>query len=166
MRFGEIIRKARGDRLSQQALGRLIGVWGTYIGQIEKGERVPSDERCLQLAKELSLDPRGLLVSAYQERAQAKEALGLFRQMEKLLTDPVLSRLIGNRELLDAELVEALEVPGIRKALKSSTWREAIAAGVGMPERDVPQLIRVVEQMTPQQWEALLGTAKAMAGVS
>jgi len=166
MRFGEIIRRARGDRLSQQALGQQIGVWGTYIGQIEKGERVPSDERCLQLAEALGLEHRTLLVAAYQERAQAKEAQGLFRQMGKLLADPVLSRLLGSRELLDTELVEALEIPELRRALKDATWRDAIAAGMGMPGRDVPQLIRVVEQMTPQQWEALLGTAKAMAGVS
>jgi len=55
MRFGEIIKRARTGNFSQLALGKHIGVWGTYIGQIEKGERIPSDERCQLLAKALEL---------------------------------------------------------------------------------------------------------------
>ena len=166
MGFGDIIRKARKGRLSQQALGEQIGVWGTYIGQIEKGERIPSDERCLQLAKVLALDAKKLLIVAYQERAQVKEARSLFKQMEQLLTDPVWNRLLGNRELLDAELLEALENPSLRRALKNGGWRQAVAAGVGMPDRDIPTLIQIIGRMTAQQWEALLTTAKAMAGIS
>ena len=92
MRFGEIIKQARTGRFSQQALGESIGVWGTYIYQIEKGERIPSDDVCTNLAKALDLDPQLLLFLAYKERAQkTTEGRRLFTQMEKLMTDPVIS---------------------------------------------------------------------------
>ena len=165
MGFGDIIKKSRKGRFSQQALGEQIGVWGTYIGQIEKGERVPSDARCLQLAKALGLDARKLLITAYRERAQEREARSLFQQMEKLLADPVISRVVAERGLLDATLLEALEQPKIRKALKDASWREALIEAIGMGDRDIPLLIQMIKQMPPQQWEALLSTAKAMAGI-
>jgi transcriptional regulator with XRE-family HTH domain len=166
MGFGDIIKQARKGRFSQQTLGKQIGVWGTYIGQIEKGERVPSDARCVQMAKALELDSRNLLIAAYRERAQEKEARALFRQMEKLLADPVTSRLVADRGLLDASLLEALERPKIRKALKDDRWRDALAEGVEMSDRDIPHLIQIIKQMGPQQWEALLNAAKAMAGIT
>ena len=166
MGFGDIIKRAREGRFTQQTLAERAGVWGTYIGQIEKGVRVPSDELCLELAKALELDPARLLVAAYRERAQAKEARRLFVQMEKLLSDPVVSRIVGDPGLLDASVLEALEQPAVRKALRDKRWRETIVAGLEMGDRDIPELIRIIGQMGPQQWEALLSTAKAMAGVT
>ena len=141
-------------------------MWATYIGQIEKGVRVPSDDLCLQLAKALGLDPAGLLIAAYRERAQTDETRRLFVQMEKLLSDPVISRVVSERGLLDASLLEALEHREVRAALKEKRWREALMDGLKMADRDIPQLIRIVKQMSPQQWEALLNAAKAMAGVT
>ncbi|MDE2999861.1 MAG: methylmalonyl-CoA mutase family protein [Gemmatimonadota bacterium] len=78
MTLGDMIERARKGRFSQQALGEKIGVWGTYIGQIESGKRVPSDERCLDLAAILDLDPRALLIQAYRQRAHTREARRLF----------------------------------------------------------------------------------------
>ncbi len=164
MGFGDTIKQARQGRFSQQTLGEQIGVWGTYIGQIEKGERVPSDARCLQLAKALGLDARKLLIAAYRERAQEREARSLFQQMEKLLADPVISRVVSERGLLDAALLEALEQPKIRKALKDPSWREALIEAIGMDDRDIPLLIQIIKQMPPQQWQAFLNMAKAMGG--
>jgi transcriptional regulator with XRE-family HTH domain len=163
MRFGEIIKRARGGRFSQQSLGELIGVWGTYIGQIEKGERVPSDERCLLLAKALDLDTRKLLISAYQERTQSKEVKQLFSQMEKLLTDPVISQVLENK-LLDPATAKALQSPGVRQALKNTSWREAIEAGSKMSDREIPELILLIGKMTSQQFQVLLTTAKTFLG--
>ena len=88
MNFGDMIERARRGRFSQQGLGEKIGVWGTYIGQIEKGKRIPSDERCLDLAAILELDPRALLIQAYRQRARTKEARRLFDRMAGLLSDP------------------------------------------------------------------------------
>ena len=127
MRFGEIIKQARNGRFSQQALGETIGVWGTYIYQIEKGERIPSDDVCAYLAKALDLDPQRLLFLAYKERAQKTlEGRRLFSQMEKLMTDPVISQVIVNPKMLDAGIVKALQSPDIRKVLKNKQWCEAL----------------------------------------
>ena len=92
MNFGDMIEKARRGRFSQQGLGEKIGVWGTYIGQIEKGKRIPSDERCLDLAAVLELDPWALLIHAYRQRARTKEARRLFDRMAGLLAGPAESR--------------------------------------------------------------------------
>ena len=166
MGFGEIIKKARKGKFSQQTLGRDIGVWGTYIGQIEKGERVPSDERCILLAKALGLDPVSLLISAYRQRAQTPQARSLFSQMEKLIADPVISQVVSNRKLLTASILQAIEKNEVRKALRDPRWRDAIAGATTEPDRDIPLLISIASQMPKQQWEALLNTAKALAGVS
>ena len=89
MVFGDLIRKARQGRFSQQGLGEKIGVWGTYIGQIESGKRIPSDKRCLDLAAALGLDSGTLLLQAYRQRATSAEARRLFDRMAGLLADPV-----------------------------------------------------------------------------
>ncbi len=167
MRFGEIIKRARNGRFSQQALGESIGVWGTYIYQIEKGERIPSDDVCAYLAKALDLDPQRLLFLAYKERAQkTSEGRRLFSQMEKLMTDPVISQVIVNPKMLDAGIVKALQSPDIRKVLKNKQWCEALNASASTTDRDIPELIKVVTQIPPQQWQTLLSTAKAFAGIT
>ena len=163
MRFGEIIKKAREGRFSQQSLGEHIGVWGTYIGQIEKGERVPSDERCLLLAQALDLDTRKLLISAYRERTQSKEVQKLFTQMEKLMTDPVIGQVLENR-LLDPTTAKALQNPNIRKILKNKAWRDALEEGGKTSNQDLPQLIHLANKMTPQQFQVLITTAKTFLG--
>ena len=88
MNLGDMIERARRGRFSQQALGEKIGVWGTYIGQIESGKRIPSEERCMDLAAILDLDPRALLIQAYRQRANTKEARRLFDDMAGSIADP------------------------------------------------------------------------------
>ena len=167
MRFGEIIKSARSGRFSQQALGEIIGVWGTYIYQLEKGERIPSDDVCTNLAKALDLDPQLLLFLAYKERAQkTPDGRRLFAQMEKLMTDPVISQVIANPKVLDAGIVKALQSPNIRKVIKNKQWCEALNASASTTDRDIPELIKIITQIPIQQWQALLGTAKAFAGIS
>ena len=167
MRFGEIIKQARNGRFSQQALGESIGVWGTYIYQIEKGERIPSDDVCTNLAKTLDLDPQRLLFLAYKERAQkTPEGRKLFTQMEKLITDPVVSQIIANPKMLNAGIVKALQSPDIRKVLKDKQWCEALNASASTTDRDIPELIKIITQIPAQQWQTLLSTAKAFAGIT
>ena len=67
MQFAEIVKEARLQaRLSQRGLAEQLttaqkpdGVWATYVGQIEKGDKVPSDEVCIKLAEVLQLDLLG-----------------------------------------------------------------------------------------------------------
>ena len=74
MQFAEMIKGARlQTRLSQRGLAEQLitaqkpeGVWATYIGQIEKGEKVPSDEVCIKLAEVLELDSSEVLLAAYE----------------------------------------------------------------------------------------------------
>jgi transcriptional regulator with XRE-family HTH domain len=81
-KLGTIIHAARTTSgLSQQALGDIIGVWPTYIGQIEKGIRIPSDEVIVKLAQTFGLRIETLLLVGYYERAETKHAKLLFRNL-------------------------------------------------------------------------------------
>lgn len=61
--FGEVIRKARDAKgLTQKELAKSCGgVSPMFISQIETGERFPSVNVCIQLAKALDLDEKRLL---------------------------------------------------------------------------------------------------------
>ena len=72
--------------LSQNALGEATGVWGTYISQIEKGTRLPSDEVLGLLSKVLNLDLELVMVTVYYERADTPVAKVLFRKIYRNLT--------------------------------------------------------------------------------
>ncbi|MEE3235110.1 MAG: helix-turn-helix transcriptional regulator [Candidatus Latescibacterota bacterium] len=75
--FGSLIALRRKElNLSQRALAQKItteskpgGVWSTYIGQVEKGDRVPSSEVCQALAEILQLNPLLLLALVYKFKA-------------------------------------------------------------------------------------------------
>ncbi len=71
------------------------------MGQIEKGEKVPSDEKVVKLAEVLNLNTDQVLLVAYKSRADSNEAKDLFFKMEIALADPVLQRLLSAREGLD-----------------------------------------------------------------
>lgn len=96
-RLKDIIKKARKSKgYSQAQLGKLVKSWGTYIGQIEKGDRTPSDEKCKDLAKVLDLDLKGLLLLAMRERADIPEAKKLLDVSHMLITDAVILELMGD----------------------------------------------------------------------
>ena len=73
----QVLRQARERAgLSQSQLAPLLvtarcpeGMWSTYVGQLESGTKVPSEEACLSLAQVLRLEPLGLLVAACRARA-------------------------------------------------------------------------------------------------
>lgn len=62
--FGDMIRDARVDAgLSQDELGRRMGVTGQAVGQWENGVTLPKGFHVQQLVLELGLDPMTLLAS-------------------------------------------------------------------------------------------------------
>ena len=67
-------------RTTQKPKGR----WVTYISQIERGEKIPSDEVCLLLAQLLDLDSLDLLLAAQEARTPVDHARELIRNARRL----------------------------------------------------------------------------------
>ena len=156
MTFGELIKKTREEHaLSQKELGEATGVWDTYIGQIEKGEKIPSDEICVKLAHALTLDERKILLLAYKNRA-SEYARELFDQIDRLMNDPMVEYILVEKDLLDLDFLKALkDDDSLREALKHPVWRGMLATSYGMKDKDIPGLIDSVRRMSERQWKAL-----------
>ena len=151
--FGKMIAAARRDaKLSQRALAEQLitkqkptGVWGTYIGQIEKGDKIPSDEVCLLLSTALDLDPDVVLLAAYRSRANSDAGKALFAMMERSLTDPMVRELLGS----ERPLAPILEI------LADQRWIKAITRARKLQKkRDILATLRDLEAMNDKQWEA------------
>jgi transcriptional regulator with XRE-family HTH domain len=169
--FANMVSEARRKRrLSQRHLGEQIqtakrpnGVWNTYVGQIEKGEKVPSDEVVLKLAEVLELNPSEVLLAAYEARAESDEASALFRQMEMVLTDPIVQRLLAVDEPLDPGVLEALGDENIRGALKEEKWCRVFARIYqNRKKRDIQGLLDLVSAMNDKQWTAMMNILETM----
>ena len=174
MRFADLIRDARTKkRLSQRQLGEQIltpgrpkGIWNTYIGQIEKGDKIPSDELCKKFAEVLELDLTQVLLAAYEARVEltgSDEAIGLFKKMRVVLDDPVVQRLLDAEDPIDPQVLEALASADIRKILAEETWRDLIARCYRLrSKRNVLALLLLVESMTDKQWKGVINMLDAM----
>ena len=163
-KFAAAIREARiAKHLSQRELGEQIGVWNTYVGQWEKGEKIPADEKIVKLAEVLELDVDELLLAAYEAKAASAEASALFKKMERALTDPVLQQLLSADEALDPSLLEALADGNIRGALQDKDWSGMLSRCYRIrKKRDIPSLLALVEAMSDKQWTAMIQMLEAM----
>lgn len=166
MQFAEMVKEARlQSKLSQQGLAEQLvtarrpkGVWATYIGQIEKGEKVPSDEVCIKLAEVLELDSTTVLIAAYEAKASSEEGRALYGKMMRSLSDPVVNKLLSSKEPLDPAFLGLLSNPEIVALLGDQSWLEAIArAHKKQKERDVLGLLALVEAMDDKQWDMIMG---------
>ena len=166
MLFAEMIKQARLQaQLSQQRLAEQLvtarrpkGVWATYIGQIEKGEKVPSDEVCIKLAEVLELDSNTVLIAAYEAKASSEEGRALYGKMMRSLSDPVVNKLLSSEEPLNPALLGVLSNPEIVTLLGDQPWLEAVTrARKKQKERDVLGLLALVEAMDDQQWTMIRG---------
>ena len=171
MQFAEMVKEARQQaRLSQRGLAEQLttaqkpeGVWATYVGQIEKGDKVPSDEVCIKLAEVLKLDPDVVLLAAYQAKASSQEGRDLFAKMTRSLTDPVVSELLASEEPLAPSVLEALTDADARDLLGDQTWLGAVARARKIQrERDVLGLLTLVEAMDDKQWGVIIGMIETM----
>ena len=132
-------------RLSQRGLAEQLitaqkpeGVWATYIGQIEKGEKVPSDEVCIKLAEVLELDSSEVLLAAYEAKAGSEEGRALFAKMARSLADPVVRQLLASKEPLKPALLDALADAETQSLLSDRAWLDAIGKARKMQnKRDV-----------------------------
>ena len=150
MNLAELIRAARMDqKLSQKALGKLIstaakpnGVWSTYIGQIEKGDKIPSDDVCVELARILDLERDLVLLTAFRDRAEGREARALFDRLLEATNgrptefdDPEIRTLVRRCKPWLQSLVQ------IRQAHKGR-------------EKDIGGLLSGLASLDKKQWEA------------
>ncbi len=78
-KFGIRIRRAREMLgLSQEQLATAVRITPPYVSQIESGQRIPSDEACLGIARELSdsgLDWDSLVLEAHKLRSPKETAV-------------------------------------------------------------------------------------------
>lgn len=164
MQFANMIKEARSQAdLSQRGLAKLLitsqkpdGVWPTYVGQIEKGEKIPSDDVCIKLAEVLELDSDMVLLAAYQAKAGSKEGRALFDKMVRIIADPVARRLLDGNEALDPSLLEAVADADVRSLLKDQPWVAAITqARKARKNREILKLLPIVEAMNDKQWAAM-----------
>jgi transcriptional regulator with XRE-family HTH domain len=171
MLFAEMIKEARKQAdLSQRGLAKLLvstkkpdGVWATYVGQIEKGEKIPSDDVCIKLAEVLELDSDMVLLTAYQAKAGSKEGRVLFVKMARTIADPVVRRLLDSDEALDPGLLEVLADAEVRSLLKDQPWVKAIArARKARKHSEILKLLPIVEAMNDKQWTAMKGIIETM----
>jgi transcriptional regulator with XRE-family HTH domain len=171
MKFAEMVKEARQKAgLSQGGLAQQMrtakrpeGVWPTYVGQIEKGEKVPSEEICVKLAEVLALDLDELLLAAYESRADSEEARVFLQKMKRALTDPVISRLLADEAPLDPTLLDILADPALRAVLAQEEWRQVLSRTArSRKKRDLPGLLARLEAMNDKQWNGLLGLLDGM----
>jgi transcriptional regulator with XRE-family HTH domain len=68
-KLGAVLKQRRKElRLTLAQVGAALGLAnGNFIGMVERGERAPSDERLLELAKVLRLDGRELLATKFRD---------------------------------------------------------------------------------------------------
>lgn len=166
MEFGDLIRAARARAgLSQGLLAqRLVtskrpeGVWSTYIGQIEKGEKLPSEELCLKLAEVLELEPVEVLLAAYRDRADTPEAQRFFDALIGSANASALGELLVHeaRDERTAVGVSQAMAEGLPMLFESPEWRELVGALSRMGRLgELPDLLAELSKLGEAEWEAL-----------
>jgi transcriptional regulator with XRE-family HTH domain len=66
--FGAQLLEARGDQNRRQ-FARRLGLSYTFVTEMERGNRLPSDQILMNIAQQLELDPQALIVAAYSDRS-------------------------------------------------------------------------------------------------
>ncbi len=187
--LGELIKEARAAKgYSQAKLSKMLvdagaprNVYSTYIGQIEKGEKVPSANVCRGLAIALDLDAELVFAHAYASRAKTPEEKQLARRLFSLLAQgtppseesrsPVATE--PGRDLPDRvrETVAGL----VRAAVESddSQWiavQSLVNCIVENPPpstrgSDLLQLLACAQSLDEESWNMLCNFAMALTDV-
>jgi transcriptional regulator with XRE-family HTH domain len=132
-RLGSQLKSARKERrLTLADVGAALGLAnGNFIGMVERGERMPSDERLLQLADILELDGRELMALKYAAtRQEAAEVLLAPPEPELPRMRKLMLGSCDNATAMRAEFER-----GERTALERVVWR-ALLEYVVLPAFD------------------------------
>ena len=88
--FGTLLKRLRGA-LSLRDVNRLCGISGSYLSQIERGQRMPGRTLVLKLAEAYGVDGEELLKRAGhtgQPAPNSRETLDVERAFLYVLADP------------------------------------------------------------------------------
>jgi len=88
--LGTLLKRLRGE-LSLRDVNRLCGVSGSYLSQIERGQRRPGRALVLKLAEAYDVDGEELLKRAGhtgQPAPNSRETLDVERAFQYVLADP------------------------------------------------------------------------------
>jgi transcriptional regulator with XRE-family HTH domain len=136
------------------------GLWVTYISQIERGEKVPSDEVCLQLARVLELDPVDVLLAAQEARTQVEPARALIRNARILSQATPGSGL--DQPPPDAS--PAVDDPQLQNALADEDFVRALEACYASADRQrVLELLERLTRLDDAQWQLFENFLSAFA---
>ena len=171
--LNELIRVGRGRLgLTQGKLAGEIkttqkpqGLWVTYISQIERGEKVPSDEVCLQLARILELDRIDVLLAAQEARTQVETARLLIRNARVLsqatAADP------GPRSGPDPpppDRSPAVAAPQLHSALADEDFVQLLGACYASCNRQrVLELLQRLTHLDDARWQLFQNFLSAIA---
>jgi transcriptional regulator with XRE-family HTH domain len=163
MDLATTLRQARLQAgLSQSQLGPLLvtarcpdGMWSTYVGQIENGTKVPSEEACLKLAEILQLEPLGLLVAACRARADAAPAQAFLDELAGALALDGFAASAGpQRRAAASDGVSSRSAPDA--GLDDDPWRDLVRR-LGRMGRlpELPRLLADLAAIEAARWEQL-----------
>ena len=101
-RLSQMIRDKRKElSISQEKLAEMVGVTTSFVGQVERGESLPSVETLFAFVQCLKLDVSGLFFGIGDSQKNIEEVCNLAQQMDdkkrRLLVE--YARLLSHFEL-------------------------------------------------------------------
>lgn len=83
-RIGRVVKEhRRKSNLTQEELAEKLHLSAGFIGQVERGETMPSVDTLCQIINELGIDPRSLFMDKTTGDTDFTEILVLMNQMNK-----------------------------------------------------------------------------------
>ena len=83
-RLSQMIRDKRKERsISQEKLAEMVGVTTSFVGQVERGESLPSVETLFAFVQCLNLDVNSLFFGGVDSQKEIDELCNLAQQMDE-----------------------------------------------------------------------------------
>ena len=82
-RLSQMIRDKRKElSISQEKLAEMMGVTPSFVGQVERGESLPSVETLFAFVRFLNLDVNSLFFGVVYSKQEIEEVCNLAQQMD------------------------------------------------------------------------------------